>query len=557
MSKHPYFLLLVLLVSPVLQAAITVTVDRNPVHVNESFQLFFEADETPDGDPDFSALQQHFSILNTSQNSSISIINGNYQRSIKWTLQLMPKQVGEFIVPAIRFGDDKTEPFQISVKPATQSDNASGQGLIFELYADRESLAVQGQLIITMRLMSDTNIAAYEFGELMVDNVEVVTEPLGDVKRFQTKLGDKPFLVLEQKFALFPQNSGDMEIKPVLGQVRLASASNSVFDPFQRRGEIRSVNSPPLIIEVTGIDPAFSGKQWLPATNLRLSEVWQSDLDNLAAGEPITRTIMLVAEGLTAAQLPPLEQPQIDGIKQYPDQASLDDQRSDKGIVGVRQQKVALIPTRGGNYTLPEITLPWWNTETGRQEIAKIPTRTITVAAGAEVPQASGESAQMPPSTPQVGTTSTVSPQPSNRFWVWLSLFLACGWIASAVVWWFRYRRVARAPVAEDPHQIKLKQAARQLRSACEANNAPETRDALLQWAGALPVGIKFSHLNQLAGYFGEPLKTHIDTLNQSLYAPRKQDWQGQELWQTCQAIMRDAEASATTNEQSLPALNP
>src|SRR5210317_1026940 len=152
MRQYAYFLFLIVLVSPVLQAAVTVTVDRNPVHVNESFQLFFEADETPDGDPDFSALRQYFTILNTSQNSSISIINGNYQRSIKWSLQLMPKQVGEFVVPAIRFGDDKTDPFQISVKPAAQSDQASGQGLIFELYADRESVAVQSQLIVTMRL---------------------------------------------------------------------------------------------------------------------------------------------------------------------------------------------------------------------------------------------------------------------------------------------------------------------------------------------------------------------------------------------------------------------
>ncbi|NNE63508.1 MAG: hypothetical protein HKN34_05450, partial [Gammaproteobacteria bacterium] len=425
------------------------------------------------------------------------------------------------------------------------------------LYADRESVTVQGQLIITMRLMSDTNISAYEFGELLIDNVDVVTEALGDVKRFQTRLGDKPYLVLEQKFALFPQNSGDMLINPVLGQVRLSSASNSVFDPFQRRGEIRSVNSPPLKIQVTGIDPAFSGKQWLPATNLRLSEVWQSDLEKLVAGEPITRTIMLVAEGLTAAQLPPLEQRQVDGIKQYPDQATLDDQRSDKGIVGVRQQKVALIPTSGGRYTLPEISLPWWNTETGRQEVAKIPSRTITVAAVVEVPQASTETAVIPQVAPQSGPVQPLKRQQSNRFWVWLSLFLACGWFASAVVWWYRFRRVARPHGAEDSRQIKLKQAARQLKRACEANNAPEARDALLQWAGALPVGLKFGHLNQLAAYFGEPLKTQIDTLNQSLYSSTKRDWQGRELWQTCQAIVQDARSSATIKEHSLPALNP
>ena len=34
-------------------AAVTVTIDRNLVHLNESFQLVFEADSSPDDDPDF------------------------------------------------------------------------------------------------------------------------------------------------------------------------------------------------------------------------------------------------------------------------------------------------------------------------------------------------------------------------------------------------------------------------------------------------------------------------------------------------------------------------
>ncbi len=557
MKRHQYFLLLVLLFHAVVEANITVSIDRNPVHVNESFQLFFDADEAPDDDPDFSPLQQYFVILNSSQNSSISIINGNYKRSIKWTLQLMPKQVGEIVVPTIHFGDDKTEPFQISVKPASQSDDASDRGLIFELSADRESVDVQGQVIITMRLMSDTNITAYEFGELVVDNIDVVTEPLGEVKRFQTRLGDRPYLVLEQKFALFPQSSGNMAIKPVQGQVRLASSSGSVFDPFQRRGEIRSVNSPELKIRVAGIDPAFSAKHWLPATSLRLSEVWQNDLHNLVAGEPITRTIMLVAEGLTAAQLPPLDQGQISGIKQYPDQAVLDDQRSDKGIIGVRQQKVALIPTAGGNYNLPEIRLPWWNTVTGRQEVATIPSRTIAVKAALAAQQQAIEAAVVPEITQQLESAQNdIRPQTSH-FWIWLSLFLACGWFASAVLWWRQHRQSDQLDSKDLPVQLKLKQATLQLKQACQANNAADARDALLPWASALPVGVEISNLNQLARYFGEPLKTQIDSMNQSLYGAARLPWQGSELWHACHKIVEQTKSTATIQESGLPALNP
>jgi hypothetical protein len=41
-------------------AEVTVSIDRDPLRVNESFQLVFSSDYTPDHDPDFSSLQRHF-----------------------------------------------------------------------------------------------------------------------------------------------------------------------------------------------------------------------------------------------------------------------------------------------------------------------------------------------------------------------------------------------------------------------------------------------------------------------------------------------------------------
>ena len=43
-------------------AGVQVSIDRNPVQVNESFQLDFSLDADPDRDPDFSALQHDFLI---------------------------------------------------------------------------------------------------------------------------------------------------------------------------------------------------------------------------------------------------------------------------------------------------------------------------------------------------------------------------------------------------------------------------------------------------------------------------------------------------------------
>ena len=162
---------------------ITVSIDRNPVHLNESFQIYFEADSSVDEDPDFSPLQHFFSILNTSQSSNISVINGNYQRSIKWTLQAMPREAGSFTVPAISFGNEKSRPFEVKVDPARQSTTPGDDGLIFELVADRSSIYVQSQVVVTLRMRSDRSISDYTIGVMDFDGMDVVVEPLGDINQ--------------------------------------------------------------------------------------------------------------------------------------------------------------------------------------------------------------------------------------------------------------------------------------------------------------------------------------------------------------------------------------
>ena len=89
-------------------ATISAQVDRNPVHLDETFNLFFEADESPDDNPDFSPLDQDFEIINQSQSSNVSIINGKYTKKIKWTLAIMAKRAGTLTIPAIKFGDDSS-----------------------------------------------------------------------------------------------------------------------------------------------------------------------------------------------------------------------------------------------------------------------------------------------------------------------------------------------------------------------------------------------------------------------------------------------------------------
>ena len=545
------FLVVVLLLLGGLQqvsAEVQVSIDRNPVQVNESFQLVFSLDADPDRDPDFSALQQDFLILGNRRSSGISIINGEYQRSVKWGLKLMAKQVGEFTIPAIRFDHELSKPFQVTVKPSALASVPHDQ-LVLELVADKSEVFVQGQVILTLRLLSATDISAYQFGDISLENLDAVIEPMGDERQYQTRIADRSYLVLEQQFALFPQQSGRLGITPVRAEVRLPSKSS--FDPFRTGGEIRQLRSQPLFVDVAPIPAEFTGPYWLPANKIELREEWQGDLTGLVAGEPVTRSLSLLADGLTAAQLPELELIPIGGMKQYPDQAELENRRSANGVTGQRVQKVALIPGTAGSYLVPAINLPWWNLQNGKMEIATIPSRELIVNAAAGVSVADSPVAEVQT------TVQEAAPAAANPFWLWLSLALAGGWILSALYWWYQLRQPAAATAPSATEHPDLRQAGKQLQQACNDSDAISARRLLLTWGRALLAPRRISNLRQLGDVLGADLRHEIEVLNQSLYAPAGAQWRGQALWSLCQQLEKDARVQRDQGSAGLLPLNP
>ena len=550
-------LLLWIAIVPPLTAAVEVVIDRNPVQVNESFQLVFSLDHSPSRDPDFSVLQQYFMVLGNNRSNNISIINGEYKRSVKWTLRLMAKQIGEHIIPAIRFGDERSEPFQVTVQPSSLSSVPHDQQVL-ELTVDRSEVHVQGQVILTMRLLSATDISAYQFGKIPAQDLDLVIEPLGDLRQYQTRIADRSYLVLEQQFALFPQRSGQLDIPPVLAEVRLPSRSR--IDPFNNGGDIRRFRSQPLVIDVKPIPAQFGDDYWLPADHVELSERWPTELTGLVAGEPITRSITMIADGLTAAQLPEIELQTIDGIKQYPDQPVLQNSRSSKGVRAQRVQKVALIPAGPGVYRIPEVSVNWWNRATAQLETAILPARELMIGPGVEA----AEVAQIPSLPPTPDELSQSMPAAvvggGNRFWLWLSLSLACGWAASAVYWWLAKRRgnlLIVRPIAQASEVVGLREAGRALREACENDDSAAARAALLAWGQVMMMPQRAANLGELVELLGAEFGHQIDALNHSRYAEQGEAWQGRPLWALCQRLQKQAGSTKTDAGASLLPLNP
>ena len=160
-------------------ASIIASVDRNPVNLDESFQIIFTATETPDDDPDFSPLEQDFSILNQSQSSNLSWINGQSSKTMQWTVNVMAKNTGSLVIPAIQFGTDTSQPITIMVANGAVNKNLqTDEDLFLEVNATPENPYLQAQVIYTLRVYTRVDIAQAKLNE--PELADAVVEKLDD-----------------------------------------------------------------------------------------------------------------------------------------------------------------------------------------------------------------------------------------------------------------------------------------------------------------------------------------------------------------------------------------
>ena len=557
--------LLAMVVCPAAWAAIiTVSLDRNPVPLNESFSVIFSADAEPDGDPDFSPLAADFEILNQGHSSQISVENGRYAKRITWQLQVMAKRAGTLQIPAIAFGADRSNPFSVTVtNGAVRSRQGAEASIFVETEAEPKNPYVQAQVILTVRVLSRVAFT----GDLEQPQVgDAIVEKLDEDREYMALRDGVQFKVNERRYVVFPQKSGPLTIGPVNLTAQMGGGS---FGPFFRSsGRQQRLHSEPLTLEVRPIPTRFKGKHWLPAAKLDLTESWQPTSLKAPTGEPVTRTLNIQADGASIGMLPDLGDQDLPTaeLKHYPDQPVTREDKTGAGLSSQRSQKTAFIAGKPGSYRLPAIEIPWWNTVTDTMEVARLPAQTLTALPTAQAVAPEPEPPAAPKPVPNVaGSDRPVesagggSPPPPGRdpLWLWLALLFGAGWLLTALAWWQSSRRGRPAPaVSPDaeagvtgPRLIKA------LEKACSANDAGAARKALERWAAfRWPQSSAADALEaRLGGIIGPELRD----LNRCLYAPSGAIWQGGALWQGFQRYLDGEKVHDTVRSNPSGVLEP
>ncbi|MGD8581229.1 MAG: BatD family protein, partial [Gammaproteobacteria bacterium] len=248
------FILLLITSHSAMAANITARLSHNPVSLDESFHLIYEADSSVDDDPDFSALAKDFEILSSSQSTNMRSVNGSWSLKKSWDLVLISKQAGVFTIPSIPFGKDASPAVRVTVKPSASNNmqGTSGQSAYFiEVTTDRKTAWVQSEIIYTIRFFTSIQINRPTLSEPETSDPDAIIEKLGQVTNYQKLINGMPYSVSELRFAVYPQHSGTLTFKPVMFEGRVPNGrSNSLFDQFMQSGTLKRMRSKSVSVKV-------------------------------------------------------------------------------------------------------------------------------------------------------------------------------------------------------------------------------------------------------------------------------------------------------------------
>lgn len=505
------------------------SVDRDTISLQETFTLTLRFYAQTSDSPDLTLLQKDFDILSTQQSNQMRVINGSMESFTDWRISLAPKRVGTLEIPSFTIEGASSDAITITVESQSRAPQNASSNVFVDVEVNKDNVYVQEQILFTIRLYTSVNLNGAEMTPLELPDALVVD--LGE-NQYQTNINGRQHVVVERSYSIFPQLSGELVIPSLTYNVSVRTGQRDPWsDPFgNRRSTALRLRTEEQNIKVNSVPAQFSGQDWLPAKSLQLSEHWSTS--RLKVGEPVTRTITVAAEGLTAGQLTPLPQTTVDGLTFYPDQPQNDDQTTAQGVKGSRIETLAIIPNRSGKFTLPAITVNWWDTVNQKMQTAILPEKTLQVEdalgniATSPAPAPAIESA--PEATPINTDLSSTIPATRvvNTAPVWLMLIaagLGLTTLLFAVLYW-RARRDLQSIhsfyIAEKTQDHLSETAAwNDLKQAAAKKDYPAMRTALIQWAQAHWQNPQLQSLQKIAEQAdNETLNAQLKKLDEILY---------------------------------------
>ena len=382
MVKTVLLILVISIWSAASNAELSTRLSRSSIDELESVQLTIRANGTRSVEElDLSELEKNFQVLNTNTSSQYQYINGNEHSWVDYQITLKPRIAGTLTIPSLTIGNESSLPLTLKVSPISQSlRDEINQLVFFEVETSKESVYVQEQLLFTRRLIYSNGVQLYNEipGPPKIANALVLI--LGETRSGTTERNGKKYGVVEQRFAIFPEMSGKLEIPAIdiTASVRLIERGR-----VSRKG-VR-VSTTDLLVNVMPVPEVYPEEApWLPAQAIILTQTLEPGVNKANVGDTLQRKIQVRIDGNTGSILPSLNaQPSESLFSIYPTAPSIEDDTSGDSVIGFRTESSSIVPLQPGQLSLGETSITWWDTVSNEVRISVLADSRISAAGSA------------------------------------------------------------------------------------------------------------------------------------------------------------------------------
>lgn len=478
--------------------------DRDSANAGDVVMLNIETDQRG-VDPDYTPLRNDFALGAKSANQQMQVTNGSVTVRALFGVVLTPRKSGELIVPAIRVGNERTEPLRLQVGASASDAGSSASGAaaaqgnedaFVQTQVDDPQPYVQQSVGVVVRLYFATQLASGELDLEAPDGASL--QRIGDDVSSVKVLNNRQYNVVERRYLLVPERSGRL----VLPSARFNGRSvGGFFDDYFGRGNGElSARSASIPLQVRA-QPANAPQPWLPLRSLQLR--YTTTPQRATAGEAAQLVVEASARGATQAQFPELPTPSVPDAQVFAEPPQYEERFVDGSPQLRLTRRYSIVPNRAGPLVVPGLQVAWWDVGAAAAKTAALPDLTLDVAAGsgafaapapAPTPAANPSPDNAAP-TAAAGTLSLQQAAATQRPWGWIAAAIgfALLWIAT-LVWALLRRRggshgapVINASDAAAPGR-RVTHGVAELRRALDTGGMDDVAAVLCGMAGVIDI---------------------------------------------------------------------
>lgn len=525
--------------SPV-AAKVVASVSNNPVHIGQAFTLTITADKSLYSkrfNPN-KLRDQGFSVGQTSVNRRRIDDQGKNIIQTEWTTTLLAKKVGKQTIPAFDIAGMKTKPIYLQVIPKGKYIKQKSVALKTSLHP--QSAWMGQSLLYSAHILISTTLRHAEISGPQVNQGTV--KVLGKDTKSTKIVNGRGINILTRRWLIKPERAGQLIIKSphLTGTTKVANSQNKLsLKPVDITDQTYHVN--------VQKEPKQTGQNWLPATNVTISDRYSPQETTYTTGQVISREITITVQGANKDKLPNLDLKYPDSVRTYPEKSQDNLFVKDNKLYATRVYKTTIILGQSGDIQLPGTIIRWWNLDDSAFHYSQLKPVTLKINPDQSAMPSNKNDHRTPKKAEQV-----MPPKSDSMFWgisVWLWV-----WVVTLLLWisWEGWRRYHKQKLSKPKSSVEKSALQhthtpwKQMVNSAKANNSQKTEHYLRLWLNTQPPEVH------------QQVKPLLNELAILAWAPggSSEPWDGQTFLQRLKQRLKRKNTTKSADE-ALPPLNP